>query len=164
MVEWSAAHPERHEHQREPQMNLYTIGLSGKSAEQFFGSLADAEIHRLVDVRLRNTSQLAGFAKKDDLRFFLRELQGSDYVHCPMLAPTGELLTAYKHHQVTWEEYESQFRALLERRHAVDQLDRVVFEGPTALLCTEATADRCHRRLVAEYLTGIWNGLVVVHL
>ncbi len=145
-------------------MEVYTIGFARRSAEGFFQTLRRAGIRLLVDVRLNNTSQLAGFTKKNDLAFFLRELCGADYRHEPSLAPTGELLDEYTKKRIGWEEYERRFFALLEERHVEDRLERGMFAGPTVLLCSEAGPERCHRRLVLEYLDGKWGGLEIVHL
>jgi uncharacterized protein (DUF488 family) len=106
----------------------------------------------VLDVRLNNTSQLAGFAKRDDLRFFLREICGATYEHEPLLAPTQEMLNAYKKRKGAWSEYEREFLGLLWERRVEDRVSRNGFEVPTALLCSERTAEQCHRRLVMEYL------------
>ena len=115
-------------------------------------------------MRLNNTSQLAGFAKRDDLQFFLRELCGAEYHHEPALAPTKEILDAYKKKQISWEEYEIRFVDLLVERAAEQTVDRRLFEVPAVLLCSEPSPKRCHRRLAAEYLAGKWGGVEIVHL
>lgn len=145
-------------------MEIYTIGFTQTTAEHFFGRLADAGVRRLLDVRLNNTSQLAGFAKAADLPYFLRELAGAAYEHQPLLAPTREMLDAYKKHKGDWGDYERDFMALMERRHIDEILDPGDFSQPTALLCSEATAEHCHRRLVIEYLASRWKGVRAVHL
>lgn len=115
-------------------MEVFTIGFTKKTAEQFFGALRAAGIRRLLDVRLNNTSQLAGFAKRDDLPFFLRELCGAEYRHEPLFAPTQEILDAYKKQRGSWEEYERRFLALLAERKVEERLDRKrLFDVPTAL-------------------------------
>jgi uncharacterized protein (DUF488 family) len=118
----------------------------------------------LIDVRLNNTSQLAAFAKRDDLQFFLREICQADYRHEPLLAPTEEILDAYKKKRLPWEEYETRFIDLLIQRAVECTIDRRLFDVPAALLCSEPGAKRCHRRLAAEYLAGKWGGMEVVHL
>jgi len=143
---------------------LYTIGFTKSSAEHFFGRLQQAGIRRLVDIRLNNTSTLAGFTKKDDLAFFLRSILDAEYVHEPLLAPTPEMLKTYQGKQVGWDEYEVQYNDLLQERDVATALDRVRFEGPTALLCSEATAEQCHRRLAAEHLSAAWGDLEITHL
>lgn len=145
-------------------MEIYTIGFTRHTAEEFFGSLRSAGIEVLIDVRLNNSSQLAGFAKRDDLRWFLRELCGADYHHEPLLAPTQELLDRYKKRGATWERYEAEFRALMEDRAVHEHLDAQQFERRVALLCSERSADRCHRRLVVEHLHHHWGGVHPVHL
>ncbi len=145
-------------------MEVYTIGFTRRSAAGFFGALRDAGIRRLLDVRLNNTSQLAGFAKRDDLEYFLRELCGAEYVHEPLLAPTQELLDAYRNTRGSWDAYAERFLALLREREVERILDRALLAGPTVLLCSEPTADRCHRRLVLEYLAAHWGDVTPVHL
>lgn len=145
-------------------MEVYTIGFTHKSAEQFFGTLGEVGIRRLVDVRCNNTSQLAGFSKRDDLRYFLKEICDIDYSHEPALAPTADLLSSYRKNKLGWHEYEQRFLQLLASRGVEGNVDRRLFDIPTALLCSEATAARCHRRLVLEYLALHWGDLNVVHL
>jgi uncharacterized protein (DUF488 family) len=145
-------------------VDVYTIGFTKKTAAVFFGALRRAGIKRLVDVRLANTSQLAGFAKRDDLRFFLDAICGAEYAHEPLLAPSRELLRAYRGGECGWPEYERRFRALMAARKIEERLDPMVFAGPTVLLCAEPSAERCHRRLVLEYLQASWGGLRAVHL
>ena len=145
-------------------MEIYTIGFTKKSAEQFFGRLRDSRIQRLIDVRLNNTSQLAGFAKKDDLAFFLREVCGAEYLHEPLLAPAQAFLDDFKKHTGSWEEYERRFLALMSERSIERVLDPSVFEPRTVLLCSELEATHCHRRLIAEYLRDKWGGVEIVHL
>ena len=145
-------------------MEIYTIGFAKKSAEAFFGALRKAGIKRLVDIRLNNTSQLAGFTKRDDLKFFLKELCNSEYIHEPLLAPTPEILNSYKKKKISWQEYEQRFLELMAERKIEEKIDRSLFNGPTVLLCSEPKADRCHRRLVLEYLQNNWGNLRIIHL
>lgn len=145
-------------------MEIYTIGYTKKPAADFFGILRGAGIKRLLDIRLNNTSQLAGFTKKADLPFFLREICGIDYIHEPLLAPTQQLFDAYKKRKGSWADYEAAFLALLAERKIETALDRSIFSAPTVLLCTEPTPEKCHRRLVAEYLQSKWGDLEIVHL
>lgn len=145
-------------------VTIYTIGFTQTTAEHFFERLKMAGIRRLVDVRLNNTSTLAGFSKRDDLAFFLRSILDADYVHEPLLAPTDELLGRYRKKEVGWDAYEDAFRALLAERGVESTLDRATFKTPSVLLCSEATAERCHRRLVAEYLARAWGEVEIVHL
>jgi uncharacterized protein (DUF488 family) len=145
-------------------VEIYTIGFTQTTAERFFERLASAGVRRLLDVRLNNTSQLAGFAKAGDLPYFLRELIGASYEHEPLLAPTKELLDEYKKCKGDWGTYEAGFLALMESREIERALDRAGFDVSTALLCSEATAEHCHRRLACEYLADRWPNVGVVHL
>lgn len=145
-------------------MEIYTIGFTQKTAKQFFTILRNNNIKRLLDVRLNNVSQLAGFTKRDDLAFFLAEICRADYIHEPLLAPTQDMLDQYKKHKGPWTLYEEQFRSLMAERHIQDVLDRSMFRTPTALLCSEATPEHCHRRLVLEYLNGTWGDIQITHL
>ena len=145
-------------------MEIYSIGFTQTTAEHFFGRLKSAGVERLLDVRLNNSSQLSGFAKARDLPYFLRELVGARYEHQPLLAPTQELLDHFKKEKGSWEAYESDFLALMVQRRVESVLRQEDFATPTALLCSEATAEHCHRRLVCEYLAEHWPGLRAVHL
>jgi uncharacterized protein (DUF488 family) len=132
-------------------VHVHTIGFTQRPAADFFGALKSAGVRRVVDVRLNATSQLSAFAKQRDLPFFLHELVGAEYVHAPRLAPDDAMFQAYKNDKsMPWDEYAARFVDLLARRKVEDDAPR--FDVPTALLCSEKTADRCHRRLVAEYL------------
>lgn len=142
---------------------IYTIGFTQKSAEQFFGLLGDAGVKTLVDIRLNNKSQLAGFAKGRDLGYFLRVIHGIDYRYEPMLAPTKEILDDYKKNGGDWDRYVASFSDLLDIR--VEKLGLTLQELDGAcLLCSEATAEQCHRRLVAERYQQVFPELEVVHL
>lgn len=145
-------------------MEVYTIGFTKRKAAEFFGALRRTHIKRLLDVRLNNSSQLAGFTKKEDLPFFLKELCEAEYIHEPLLAPTQDLLDTYKKRKGSWQEYEQQFLALMGERRIEERIDRTLFEVPTVLLCSEATAEQCHRRLVVEYLRDKWDDMTILHL
>jgi uncharacterized protein (DUF488 family) len=146
-------------------MEIYTVGFGQKTAAEFFGRLRSAGIRRLIDVRLNNVSQLAGFTKRDDLPFFLSELcGGAEYVHEKLLAPTQELLDAYKKQKGSWADYERTFLGLMAERRIESAIDKSLFELPTVLLCSEPTAEHCHRRLVAEYLSERWGDCRIIHL
>ena len=123
----------------------------------------DSDVKRLLDVRLNNASQLAGFARRADLPYFLQELCGADYIHEPALAPTREILGAYRGGG-GWPAYEKSFLGLLRERRVEDVLNRDIFDVPTVLLCSEARPEHCHRRLVLEYLNREWGGIEAVHL
>ena len=142
---------------------IYTIGFTKKSASDFFGTLKESGAKRLVDVRLNNVSQLAGFAKRDDLEYFLRQICRMDYVHMPNLAPTKEMLDAYRKEHRDWQTYEREFLALMDARR-VARLGIKRIMSNACLLCSEDTPDRCHRRLVAEYLRRHWGDVEITHL
>lgn len=144
-------------------MILFTIGFTRKSAERFFTLLKEAQVRRVIDVRLNNRSQLAGFSKVTDLEYFLRAIGGIEYRHLTELAPTQELLDTYKKKKGSWSEYEGGFLELLRRRGVDRSLDRSVFDM-ACLLCSEHEPRHCHRRLVAEYLKDKWGGVEVRHL
>ena len=144
-------------------MKLFTMGFTKKTAEVFFTRLRDAGVRRLVDVRLNNVSQLAGFTKKEDLRYFARAICGIEYVHLTELAPTEEILDAFKKKKGDWKEYEKKFLGLLKARRVEKSVSREMLDG-ACLLCSEETAEHCHRRLVAEYLKERWGGVEIVHL
>ena len=144
-------------------MKVYTIGFTKKNARQFFEALRKSGTKRVVDVRLNNVSQLAGFAKRDDLKFFLKEMCDIDYVHTPELAPTQEMLDEYKKLKGDWDTYEKRFLDLMEKRKIEERIPKeIVAEG--CLLCSEDKPHHCHRRLVAEYLKERWGDLEIVHL
>ena len=144
-------------------MRIATIGFTRKPARRFFGLLREAGVKRVLDVRLNNASQLSGFAKRDDLAWFLGELAGIDYVHLPSLAPTPELLGDYRKKRIDWDTYTARFLDLMRARRVEETLSR---ELPDAgcLLCSEHQPHHCHRRLVAEYLDDRWGGVRVDHL
>lgn len=144
-------------------MKIFTIGFTKKSAEQFFNCLKQPGLVRIIDARLNNVSQLAGFTKKNDLKFFLREICKIDYIHLPELAPTKDILDAYKKNGDDWVVYEKQFLALMNARRIADKVDKSLIDGG-CLLCSEATPEHCHRRLVAEYLRDKWGNVEIQHL
>lgn len=145
-------------------MEIYTIGFTQKSAREFFELLRGAGIRRLIDVRLNNRSQLAGFTKCGDLEYFLREICGAAYEHRPILSPEKQLLDGYKQKTVAWDAYEAAFLELLATRRVECELHAKSFETPTVLLCSEPDSQHCHRRLVAEYLAAKWGNVRIVHL
>src|SRR5271169_2441690 len=127
-------------------MQVFTIGFTKKSAEAFFSALRRSGAKRVVDVLLNNVSQLAGFSKRDDLRYFLREVCAMDYVHLPALAPTQEMLDAFKKQKGDWATYEDQFVKLMKGRRIEETVQRdVITDG--CLLCSEEKPHHCHRRL-----------------
>lgn len=144
-------------------MKVYSIGFTEKNAEYFFGLIRNQNIKRLIDVRLNNVSQLAGFAKKNDLQFFLKEICDIEYIHMPDLAPTKSILDGVKNGSMSWEDYENQFIELMVKRN-IEKIDKQIIED-SCLLCSEHKPHHCHRRLVIEYLNKQWNTeLSVKHL
>ena len=144
-------------------IHLFTIGFTKKPAEAFFGRLSRAGVKRIIDIRLNNVSQLAGFAKRDDLRYFLKAIGGIDYIHLPELAPTQEIMDNFKKKKGDWPVYERGFRALLKERKPEETLSKDLFDS-ACLLCSEDKPDHCHRRLVAEHLAKKWGDIKIVHL
>lgn len=145
------------------EITLFTIGFVSKSAEKFFGLLAQAGVRRVIDVRLHNSSQLAGYTKRRDLEYFLKAIVGADYVHLPIFAPTKTLLDGYKKGQINWPEYERQYQDILQHRQPHTKLTPEILDH-ACLLCAESTANQCHRRLAAEYLQNTWPNLIISHL
>lgn len=144
-------------------MKLFTIGFTKKPAKRFFDLLRSSGARRIVDVRLNNVSQLAGFAKKDDLAYFAKEICGMDYLHLPALAPTQEMLDRYKKEGGEWQDYERQFLDLMRQRRIEGTISKeAIADG--CLLCSEDKPHHCHRRLVAEYLKEQWGDVDIVHL
>ncbi|MEA3471818.1 MAG: DUF488 domain-containing protein [Pseudomonadota bacterium] len=142
---------------------IYTIGFTKTSAEGFFERVRKAGVRKIVDVRLNNTSQLSGFAKAADLKYFLREILDVDYQHLPGLAPTDEILSAYRKGSMSWNEYEKRYIDLIRGRKVEKLLDRSSM-ADSCLLCSEDKPHRCHRRLVCEYLDSEWGGVRALHL
>jgi uncharacterized protein (DUF488 family) len=145
------------------EIKLFTIGFTQKSAREFFTVLKEAGVKRVVDVRLNNNSQLAGFSKKDDLAYFLKEIGDIDYVHVPELAPTQDILEAYKKRKGDWSVYEQKFLDLMARREVEKKLKPELLQQG-CLLCSEHLPLHCHRRLVAEYLNAKWGRIETKHL
>jgi len=144
-------------------IRLFTIGFTKKTAEKFFGLLRDARVTRVIDTRLNRKSQLAGFAKEQDLKFLVPTVCNADYVVEPTLAPTDDILSAYKKRTMGWEQYSEEFLRLLESRQIENKLGRSLFDG-ACLLCSEDKPHHCHRRLVAEYLKQRWGDIEIHHL
>ena len=144
-------------------MKLFTIGFTKKSAEMFFKKLCDSGVKRVIDIRLNNVSQLAGFAKKDDLSYFLKTICAIEYVHVPDLAPTQDILDEYKKHKGDWSIYEKKFMELIIKRGIENKLSRELFDN-ACLLCSEDKPHHCHRRLVAEYLKSKWGDIEITHI
>ena len=144
-------------------IDLFTIGFTKKTAQKFFDPLKKAGVKRVIDTRLNNVSQLAGFTKKSDLQYFLKTIADIDYVHLLDLAPTKDILDEYKKKKGDWATYEQKFVQLIanrqiEKKVSPEQIDNA------CLLCSEAKPHHCHRRLVAEYLNNKWENINICHL
>lgn len=135
-----------------------------ENGSSFFELLKRNSIEQLIDVRLNNVSQLAGFSKRDDLRYFLKEICDAEYLHEPLFAPTQPMLDAYKKSNSGWDEYAQRFLELMASRHIESAISPLLFDRRSVLLCSELKAEHCHRKLVLDYLQSKWNGIEVVHL
>jgi len=144
-------------------LRLFTIGFTKKSAQTFFSKLKESGARRIVDVRLNNVSQLAGFAKKNDLQYFLRQICDMEYVHLSSLAPTQDMLDRYKKDKGEWRDYEKDFIDLMKRREIESSVPEHLISN-ACLLCSEEKPNQCHRRLVAEYLRSHWGDVEIIHL
>ena len=146
-------------------MKLYTIGFTQKSAKEFFDLIKRNEIELLIDIRLNNVSQLAGFAKGKDLEYFLNEICSCKYVHDDLFAPTKELLDNYRAKKISWDKYEEIFSNIINVRNLADRFKKLYTKSEkVCLLCTEPTAKQCHRKLVAEYLKDNMEGVEIIHI
>ncbi len=144
-------------------IQLFTIGFTKKSAEEFFTKLSAAGVRRVLDIRLNNVSQLAGFAKRDDLRYFLKTICDIDYLHLPELAPTKEILEGFRENKGKWSVYEARFLELLSERNPEKGISRQMLDH-SCLLCSEDRPENCHRRLVAEYFSKTLGDVEIVHI
>lgn len=144
-------------------IRLYTIGFAKKGAQSFFEQLRKQKVKRVIDIRLNNNSQLAGFAKSDDLRYFLQEINGIDYIHLPEWAPTRDIFDHFKKNKGNWTEYERDFLTLISWRKIEEDLYPEILDE-ACLLCSEDRPDHCHRRLVAEYLQEKLGDVEIIHL
>ena len=142
---------------------IYTIGFTKKSAKTFFELLRNNGIKKIIDIRLNNVSQLAGFTKKEDLEYFLRTIQNVDYKHMPIFAPNEDILSAYKKKKITWKEYEEKFISLISERQVEKLISKEELNN-SCLLCSEEKPEYCHRRLLAEYFKTKWDNVVVKHI
>jgi len=144
-------------------LKLYTIGFTKKSVEQFFRLLKKNNVKCVIDIRLNNKSQLAGFTKEEDLKYFLQAIAGIDYCHMLLFAPTDEILKKYRGKEISWDDYQKEYVNLLDSRNALNSFDHQILSD-ACLLCSEPTPEKCHRRLLAEYLSGKIKGIEIVHL
>lgn len=144
-------------------MKIFTIGFTHKSAEEFFSKLSKARVTSLVDIRINRTSQLAGFSKEKDLKYFLKTICDIEYLVREDLAPSRDLLKSYRGKEVSWGEFEKSYLELISRRGVLKNLNPELLDG-AVLLCSEAEPTQCHRRLLAEALSHLWGGVQIVHL
>ena len=144
-------------------MNIYTMGFTKKSAENFFNLLKDNNVEKVIDIRLNNNSQLAGFAKGKDLQYFLKVICSIDYLYKPEYAPSKELLSDYRNKKINWEDYEKKYLKILDERNVLKKIDLELFKN-SCLLCSELKADKCHRRLLVEYIKKITKNINIIHL
>jgi len=144
-------------------IRIFTIGFTGKTARLFFTKLKEAGVETIIDVRLNNKSQLAGFTKKQDLEYFLSEIARIRYIHKPNLAPAKDILDGYRKKEIDWVGYEQRFKNLLVERDIKNNINPAEFDN-ACILCSEENPDKCHRRLLAEYLRDIWGNVVITHL
>ena len=144
-------------------IKLFTIGFTKKNAETFFEKISKFGVQKLIDIRLNNVSQLAGFTKKDDLIFFLKKICNCEYTHKLLLAPTKEILDAYKKNEISWPEYEKRFNSLLNERKAYTLFNASELHM-ACLLCSEPTPTKCHRRLIAEFFKSYNEDIEIIHL
>ncbi|MCX6701545.1 MAG: DUF488 domain-containing protein [Methanomicrobiales archaeon] len=144
-------------------MKVFTIGFTKKSAEQFFDTLTKNGITRLMDIRLNNKSQLAAFAKEEDLRYFLKKICAIEYRHIPQCAPSEELLKKYQNKEIDWPGYEKEYKALINKRNVVSLFNKDNLAN-SCFLCSEPTPEQCHRRLLVEYLKDHFSDIEIVHI
>lgn len=144
-------------------ITLFTIGFTEKSAKEFFAKLKEAGVRRVVDIRLNNVSQLAGFAKKLDLEYFLRTIADINYAHELELAPTKDMLDDYRKKHIDWNEFADRYQNLLHARQPAKRFKPIDFDH-ACLLCSEPAPEHCHRRLAAEYLQSQWGNVIIQHL
>jgi uncharacterized protein (DUF488 family) len=153
----------RKENPDKQQAILFTIGFTKKSAREFFTALKQNQVRKLIDVRLNNVSQLAGFTKKEDLKYFLNEICNIEYLHEPDFAPTKDLLDGYKKKEISWSIYEKKYLDLLSQRQVSTKIELDEL-NMSCLLCSEPKPDHCHRRLLAEYFRDAKNNIIIKHL
>ena len=146
-------------------MNLYTIGFTKKTAEAFFSLIQYSGVDMLIDIRLNNNSQLAGFSKGNDLEYFLSAICGCKYTYDELFAPTKDLMDGMKQKSISFDEFQAAFRKILDSRKAAEHfVNEYQSIGSVCLLCSEEVPDKCHRRIVAEYLADKLQGISIIHL
>jgi len=146
-------------------MRIFTIGFTQKSAQDFFELLKNSGVETVVDIRLNNTSQLAGFAKYPDIKYFLKAICDIDYVHDTTFAPTEEIMKNYKNKKTDWTQFEKEFNELLNQRNIEEHIkNNYETKDNICLLCSEAQPQKCHRKLTAQKFSEIFNGVQIQHL
>ena len=144
-------------------MELFTIGYTKKSAEKFFEIMSDNKIEIVADVRLYNSTQLAGFSKSVDLQYFLKKICGCNYIALKQLAPNPSLFENYKNGKTTWNEYEKIYNKFLDTQANLDFF--YAFKNKRiCILCAESTPEHCHRRLIAEKISKTHDNVKITHL
>ena len=144
-------------------IRIFTIGFTQKSAQKFFDVLSNNNVKLLIDVRLNNKSQLAGFTKAEDLKYFLKKICGIEYLHMPLCAPSEELLKKYQKKEIKWPEYEKEYQDILKKREVQIKFNNNNLNS-ACFLCSEPKPDQCHRRLLAEYLKQYFPKVEIIHL
>lgn len=144
-------------------MNIFTIGYTKKSAQTFFELINENKIDVVIDIRLYNSTQLAGFSKSKDLKYFLKKICECEYIAAPEFAPTAKLFNDYKNGNINWQEYEIAYNELMHTHMNLDFF-RAFPNKKICFLCAESTPDYCHRRLLAEMLADIYDNVIITHL
>lgn len=144
---------------------LFTIGFTKKTAEEFFNYLKDSGVCTVIDIRLNNTSQLAGFSKYPDIEFFLHSICGIDYIHEPMFSPSEKTLKKYKKKEIDWDIYKKEFNQTMNERNINTLIkEKYLNLDNVCLLCSEPIPDNCHRSIIAEDFLNADNKIIVTHL
>jgi len=144
-------------------IKLFTIGFTKKTARQFFETLSKNKVKKLIDIRINNRSQLAGFAKGSDLEYFTKAIANIEYEYIPDFAPTKELLSDYQNKKIDWTAYQKSYRQLIEQRKISSRYDVAGFDH-ACFLCSEETPERCHRRLLTEFFQEGNSDIQIIHL
>ncbi|TJX12702.1 DUF488 domain-containing protein [Tissierella creatinini] len=144
---------------------IYTIGFTKKTAERFFNILKENRIELVLDIRLNNTSQLAGFAKFPDIKYFLNQICGIEYIHDVRFSPSEETLKRYKKKAINWEQYISEFNITMNERNInKDIKENYSLDKNVCLLCSEVTSENCHRSLVSSRFKDIFGDIDIINL
>ena len=146
-------------------MKLYTIGFTKKTAKEFFDLLIKNKIKTIIDIRRNNNSQLSGFTKENDLKYFLKKISNINYIHLINFAPDQELLKEYRDKKINWDQFEQKYMKQLNDPNLWKNLDIDSFKDG-CLLCSESSPEKCHRRLLAEFLLNNYldKSIQIIHL